>query len=392
MTAVGHEIDNKSYYSINGVIDVENMTFYRPTKVIINLEAIRENVRSLRNYLGTETSLIAVVKADGYGHGSVEAARAALEAGATMVSVATPDEAVELRKHGIGGDILVMATSPIEFAKVAAALRITVSVPGIEWLEALRHERFEHPLKVHLKIDCGMGRSGLREASELRSILKTLDESGQLILDGVFMHFSCADDGYRSSTQEQYDAFMELVKIFPEKPRLVHASNSAATFLYPEFSFDAVRVGIGLYGIAPSDYVRERLPFPLQRSLKMESELVQVKQLKKGSSISYGATYKTTEEEWIGTMPIGYADGLRRGLRGQEVLIAGERMPIVGTICMDQCMVKLPRKMAVGEKVVLIGKQGDEEIEVEEWAVRLDTIPYEIAVSITKRVPRIYGE
>ena len=389
---VGHGIDNEKYYSINEVIDVENMTFYRPTKVIINLEAIRENVRSLKSYLGNETLIIAVVKADGYGHGGVESARAALEAGATMVSVATPDEAVELREHGIGGDILVMATSPIEFAKVAATLRITVSVPGIEWLEALRYEQFEHPLKIHLKIDCGMGRSGLREVSELHSILKLLDESGQFILDGVFIHFSRADESDQSNTHEQYEAFMDFVKLLPERPRLVHASNSAATFLYPEYALNAVRFGIGLYGVPPSDYVGDRLPFQLQRALVMESELVQVKKLKKDSPISYGATYKTAGEEWIGTMPIGYADGLRRGLRGQEVLIAGERMPIVGTICMDQCMVRLSRKMPVGEKVILIGKQGDEEIEMEEWAVRLDTIPYEIAVSITKRVPRIYGE
>ena len=377
---------------INGVIDVENMTFYRPTKAIVNLEAIRENVRSLKSYLGSETSIIAVVKADGYGHGGVKSARAALEAGATMVSVATPDEAVELRKHGIGGDVLVMATSPVEFAKVAAELGITVAVPGIEWLEALGDERFEHPLKIHLKIDCGMGRSGLREVSELQAILKSIDESGQFILDGVFIHFSRADERDQSNTREQYEAFMEFVKLLPERPRLVHASNSAATFLYPEYALNAVRVGIGLYGIPPSDHVRDRLPFQLQRAFAVESELVQVKKLEKDSPISYGGTYKTVEDEWIGTMPIGYADGLRRGLQGQEVLIAGERMPIVGTICMDQCMVRLSRKVSVGEKVVLIGKQGDEEIEMEEWAVRLDTIPYEIAVSISKRVPRIYEE
>ena len=280
---------------INGVIDVENMTFYRPTKAIVNLEAIRENVRSLKSYLGSETSIIAVVKADGYGHGGVKSARAALEAGATMVSVATPDEAVELRKHGIGGDVLVMATSPVEFAKVAAELGITVAVPGIEWLEALGDERFEHPLKIHLKIDCGMGRSGLREVSELHAILKSIDESGQFILDGVFIHFSRADERDQSNTREQYEAFMEFVKLLPERPRLVHASNSAATFLYPEYALNAVRVGIGLYGIPPSDHVRERLPFQLQRALAVESELVQVKKLQKDSPISYGATYKRSK-------------------------------------------------------------------------------------------------
>lgn len=380
------------YYSINEVIDLENMTFYRPTKAIINLEAIKENVKSLKSYLGKETSIIAAVKADGYGHGGVESARAALEAGAMMVSVATPDEALELRRNGISGEILVMAISPIEFAKVAAALRITVTVPGIEWLEALGDERFEYPLKVHLKIDSGMGRVGIREVSELRSTLKMIDQSSQIILDGIFMHFSRADEVNKSTTHNEYEVFMDFVKLLPDRPRLVHASNSAATFLYPEYALNAVRVGIGLYGIPSSDHVRNMLPFELQRAFTVESELVQVRKLKKGSPISYGGNYKTTEDEWIGTMPIGYADGLQRGLRGQEVLIAGERMPIVGTICMDQCMVRLSRKILVGEKVVLIGKQGNEEIEMEEWAVRLGTIPYEIAVSISKRVPRVYQE
>ena len=364
--------------------------FYRPTKAIINLEAIKENVKSLKKYLGNKTSIIAVVKADGYGHGDVESARAALDAGATMVSVATPDEAVRLRKHGISGDILVMAPSPVSFATIAAELGITVAVSGVEWIEAILHEKFKTPLKIHIKIDCGMGRSGLVEANALHAIVEVVEQSEQVILDGVFTQFSCADDGHRSKTEKQYEVFAEFLDMFPEKPRLIHASNSAATFLYPEFALDAVRVGIAMYGIAPSEFVAKRLPFPLKRSLGIESELALVKKLKKDSTISYGATYKVAEDEWIGTIPIGYADGLRRGLRGQEVLIGGERMPIVGTICMDQCMVRLSREMAVGEKVVLIGKQGDEEIEIEEWAERLGTIPYEIAVSFAGRVPRMY--
>ena len=184
--------------------------------------------------------------------------------------------------------------------------------------------------------------------------------------------------------------FMEFVELFPEKPRLVHASNSAATLLYPDYKLDAIRFGIGLYGIAPSEFVQQKLPFPLKRALSLETELAYVKRLEKGGSVSYGATYQSLEDEWIGTLPIGYADGLRRGLRGQEVLIGGVRVPIVGTICMDQCMVKLPEEMPVGEKVVLLGKQGNEEINMEEWAERLDTIPYEIAVSFSKRIPRVY--
>ncbi len=245
-------------------------------------------------------------------------------------------------------------------------------------------------LRIHVKIDSGMGRIGLRDEDALQSLMSVVNSSEQVLLDGIFTHFACADEENPESTEEQFTSFMSLVQTLSEKPRLVHVSNSAATLLYPEYALDAVRFGIGLYGIAPSEYVGGKLPFRLEKSLRIESELAYVKLLEVGNRISYGGTYVTSNAEWIGTIPIGYADGLRRGLRGQEVLIGGERMPIVGTICMDQCMVKLPREMPVGEKVVLIGRQGKEEVTVEEWAERLGTIPYEIAVSIAKRVPRIY--
>lgn len=367
---------------------------YRPTKAVVNLEAIRQNVRALQNYLHDETVIIGVVKADGYGHGIVEVANASLEAGAAMVSVATPDEALYLRNHGITSDILVMAPSPVTFAEVAANQNIIVTVSDVEWLKevASGNTNWEQPLKVHIKIDSGMGRVGVTEESQLMEIIQFLDQqhAGCFKLDGVFTHFSCADDGVAETTQMQCERFKHFVTLFPEKPRLVHASNSAATLLYPEYGFDAVRFGISLYGIAPSSVVKERLPFELESALSIETALSFVKKVSKGQTISYGATYESTEDEWIGTIPIGYADGVKRALRGQEVLIDGQRMPIVGTVCMDQCMVKLPKQYPVGEPVVLIGKQGNEQITIDEWADRIDTISYEIAVSISKRVPREY--
>lgn len=369
-----------------------SMYNYRPTKAIINTDAIQENVKSLKKYLQKDTAVIAVVKADAYGHGIVEVACAALQAGAEMVAVATPDEAVVLRDHGIESDILVMAPTPVEFAQVAADLAISLTVADESWLKEVlaRKRKWKQELKIHVKIDSGMGRVGVREKTVLQEMIALIDSTEDFQLEGAFTHFSCADDGCVQTTKEHFERFEELVAVFPEKPAIVHASNSAATLLYADYALDAVRFGISLYGIAPSGYVAEVLPFPLQRALTLESELSFVKKLKKGQTISYGATYTTEAEEWIATIPMGYADGLKRGLRGQEVLIGGERMPIVGTICMDQCMVKLPREMSVGEKVVLIGQQGNEEITMEEWAERIDTIPYEIAVSISKRVPRIY--
>lgn len=369
-----------------------NIRDYRPTKAIVHTAAIQQNVKSLRTYLRKETAIIAVVKADAYGHGIVEVARAALQAGAEMVAVATPDEAMVLRAHGVKGDILVMAPTSIAFAQVAADLAISVTVADEKWLKEVQEKerKWKKQLKIHVKIDSGMGRVGVRDKVVLEEMIQLIDSTKDLQLEGVFTHFPCADDGCVPTTKAQFDRFKELVAVFPRKPKLVHASNSAATLLYPDYSLDAIRFGISLYGIAPSSIVEKALPFPLQRAMSVESELSFVKKLEKGQSISYGATYTTETDEWIGTIPMGYADGLKRGLRGQEVLIGGERMPIVGTICMDQCMVKLPKEMSVGEKVVLIGKQGDEEITMEEWAEKIDTIPYEITVSISKRVPRVY--
>lgn len=341
---------------------------YRPTKAIVHTGAIQENIKSLRKYLRKETAIIAVVKADAYGHGIVEVARAALQAGVEMVSVATPDEAVLLRENGIESDILVMAPTTIDFAEVAAELAISVTVSDEKWLQEVLSIKsdWKHRLKIHVKIDSGMGRVGVRDKAVLQKMIELINETKGFQLEGAFTHFPCADDGCVQTTKEQFEHFEELVSVFPEKPRLVHASNSAATLLYPEYALDAVRFGIGLYGIAPSNYVAGELPFALRSALSIESELSFVKKLEKGQPISYGATYTTEADEWVGTIPMGYADGLKRGLRGQEVLIGGERMPIVGTICMDQCMVRLPREMPVGEKVVFIGKQGKEEVTMEE--------------------------
>ncbi|MCM3710269.1 alanine racemase [Sporosarcina luteola] len=368
------------------------MENYRPTKAIVNLQAIQENLRNLKRYLPHRTSVIAVVKADGYGHGEVEVARAAIAAGARMVSVATPDEALHLRNCGITADILVMGLSPVRFAEKAAALGIHLAVSDAGWLRQAADyvKEVDHPLSVHVKIDSGMGRIGLRDEIALQDIVEVIEGSTTIRLAGAFTHFACADEENPSQTKEQFKRFIEFVDKFPQRPPLVHASNSAAALLYPQYALDAVRFGISLYGIAPSTYVGAKLPFDLKKAFTLETELAYVKKLGKGERISYGGTYETMHDEWIGTLPVGYADGLKRGLRNQDVLIGGERMPIVGTICMDQCMVKLTREFAAGEKVTLIGRQGDEEITMEEWADRLGTIPYEIAVTVGKRVPRIY--
>ncbi|PIC79464.1 alanine racemase [Sporosarcina sp. P18a] len=367
-----------------------NETQYRPTRAVINTAAIEQNAQHLISYLPKETKLIAVVKSDGYGHGVAQAASAALQAGADMFAVATPDEAMTLRKTQPTTDILVLGFSPVSFAAVAAKHRIILTVTSENWVKQVRAQQpFDNKCRIHVKIDSGMGRIGVRTEEELTRLAKSIQQS-DLSIDGVFTHFARADEENREPTQRQFERFMRLVSCLPEKPRLIHASNSAGILLFPEYALDAVRFGISLYGIPPSHIVAKQLPFKLERALTIETELTYVKQMAAGEEISYGGTYKAAEGEWIGTLPVGYADGLRRSLRGQEVLIDGKRVPIVGTICMDQCMIRLPREYPEGEKVILIGKQGNEEIMIEEWSERLNTIPYEVAVTISTRIPRVY--
>ena len=371
--------------------EMEQTKWGRPTVAAINLEAIRENVRNTARMAGPDTGVIAVVKADGYGHGAVRVAEAALDAGAMMLAVATPDEAVELREAGLKADILLLGASPVPFARVAAEMGIIITADSPAWMEKVAGEApdFGRPLRVHLKVDTGMGRLGVRSGEDLLRMYRTA-RAAKIMVDGVFTHFATADEPDNDVWRKQASGFREAVALLPERPRLVHASNSAAAFIHPECKFDAVRLGISMYGIAPSGFVGERLPFPLSPALTLSTELVHVKRIGRGDTVSYGATYQATGDEWVGTIPIGYADGFLRGLGGQDVLIGGRRCPVVGRVCMDQCMVRLPREMAPGEPVILLGKQGDEEIRPDEWADRLGTIPYEVVVTLSKRIPRVY--
>ncbi len=365
--------------------------FYRPTRALINLEAIKENVRQLKEYLQPNVQIMAVVKANAYGHGDVEVAEAAIEAGATILAVATPDEALHLRNFFPNIEILILGYSPGSFAQVAANKNITLTAFSTEWISNLNLDYNNAPLKVHIKIDTGMGRIGVTTISEFLSLYELIGSTDGLMLDGVFTHFATADEEDDSYFVKQETKFKEFIQMLPKKPRLVHAANTA-TMLTKETSlhYDAVRFGISMYGLAPSPYIKTKLPFPIQQAFSLESELVAVKLLQKGESVGYGATFTANEPTYVGTIPIGYADGLIRKLAGQEVLVDGKRVPIIGRICMDQCMIALPTAYNIGEKVTLIGKQKDEEITIDEWATKVETINYEIPCIITARVPRVH--
>ncbi len=362
------------------------METYRPTKAIIDLTAIRSNLAAFQQRAG-DAQVIAVVKADGYGHGAEAVAREALSAGVRLLAVATPDEALELRRKGITSDLLVMGAVPLSFVEIAAAENIIVTAVSLEWIEQTKQIIKEQPLRVHLKVDTGMGRLGV-QPEQAEAAFAALG-SGKFSFDGIFTHFATADEENTALFDQQAARMKQVLERLPEGV-LVHVSNSAAASMHPSVAYDAVRIGISLYGIAPSPFVAEHSPVTLRPALSLQTEIVHVKKVAAGATISYGATYQSSGEEWIATLPIGYADGMLRSLQGQEVLVRGERAPIVGRICMDQCMIRLPGQLPVGEPVQLIGQQGENRVPIDEWAEKMGTIPYEVPCILTKRVPRIY--
>ncbi|KGX87834.1 alanine racemase [Pontibacillus marinus] len=367
-------------------------TFYRDSWVEIRLDAIKENMKQLQKTLDDKTGIYAVVKANAYGHGDVQVAQAALESGAYGLAVSLLDEALILREAGVEAPILVMGWVRPEDAPVAVKYNITLTAFQTEWVESVKNQSYEGALSLHLKWDSGMGRIGVRTKEELHELLLSCQDE-KIQIDGIFTHFATADEldlSYFHKQQERFEILLEEFNRHWNEDVEIHTGNSAASMRFPEKMHHVVRFGISMYGLYPSTDVKALEPIPLQPAFSLHSKLIHVKKLPKGESISYGATYTTSSEEWIGTVPLGYADGWIRKLQGMEVLVEGKRMPIVGRICMDQFMVRLDQPYPVGTKVTLIGKQMDQEITIDEIADYLDTINYEIPCMISYRVPRIY--
>lgn len=365
--------------------------YYRDTWAEINLDHISYNMEKMKRHIGENVKVFAVVKANGYGHGDEEVAREAVNSGASYLAVAFLDEAVALRKKGITAPILVLGMCRPEDVKIAAENQISLTVFQKHWL---REAKVVLPsgarLAIHVKLDTGMGRLGVRDKEELKDLETFIKDNPSFYLEGVYTHFATADELDFTYFEQQMKRFQEMISCFEARPEFIHTSNSAAALIHPETHHNAVRMGISMYGLTPSPEIEPVLPFRLKPAFSLHTKLVHVKKINKGERLSYGATYEAAEDEWIGTLPIGYADGWIRKLQGQEVLIEGRRFPIVGRICMDQCMVKLPGELPIGTIVTLIGKQGEEYISVDEVAEKLETINYEITCMAAGRIPRVY--
>lgn len=363
---------------------------YRPAWIEINLAAIKANIHELQGHLLPMTKIFAVVKANGYGHGDLAVAKAAIEAGVSALAVSLLEEAIHLREAGITVPILVLGWVSPTFASVAVKYDIMLTIFQREWLLEIQNSDFTGRLDVHIKLDTGMGRIGIRSEQELTSFMQEIDVD-RLRVTGLFTHFSTADEADETYFKEQVQRFEQFVQIVKEnysEPIVLHTGNSAAAMRFPEQMLDYVRFGIGMYGLYPSLHVKEHRPFKLEPVLSLFAQLIHVKRVDPGSKVSYGATYTAEKEEWVGTIPLGYADGIQRKWQGLDVLIDGKRMPLVGRICMDQCMVKLDQSYPVGTEVTFVGRQGDQVISLEEVAEQLGTINYEVACLFSSRIPR----
>lgn len=372
----------------------------RPAWAEIDLGAIRHNARVLRD-LVAPAELCAVVKAWGYGHGPVQVARAALQGGATSLAVALVEEGRQLRGAGIGAPVLLLSEPPPPAMTEVVRLALTPTVYTEEGVGALSDAVVASPrvapFPAHVKVDTGMHRVGAAPEEALRIALDVATRP-ELELRGLWTHFAVADELESSFTAEQLALFLDVVGRLGRRgvrPRVLHAANSAAALCHPSTRMDMVRCGVAVYGLAPSpDVAQDGRCSALRPALSLRARVSFVKEVEAGDRLSYGLRYAVSRRSVVATVPLGYADGVTRSLssRGGQVLIGGRRYPIAGSVTMDQVLIDCgpAADVAVGDVVVLLGRQGAEEITAWEWAERTGTIAYEVVCGVSARVPRIY--
>jgi alanine racemase len=366
----------------------------------INLDNIAHNVREIRRVTSNKAELMGVVKADAYGHGVVQVSRVLLENGVTRLAVATLDEAIQLRRNNFDVPVLILGyTDP---ARVMEILEydITQTVFGHDLAEALSDAAVKtgREAKIHIKVDTGMTRIGFMAGGSAVKDIGQISRLPGITIEGLFTHFASADEKDESYTRMQFEKFLgidaELNRAGITIP-IRHAANSAAIIRFSEMHMGMVRPGLILYGLYPSDETNMG-KISLKPAMSLKADVIRVENVRGNTPVSYGKRFVTSRESRIATIPVGYADGYSRLLSGKShVLINGQRFPVVGSICMDQCMVdvtgaEIPVK--AGDEAVLIGRQGEDEITADELASLIGTINYEVVSQVNKRIPRFYTE
>lgn len=369
----------------------------RPTWAEVDLSCLANNLKMFRRLLPPRIRIMAVIKADGYGHGAYEVSRVALQEGASMLGVASLEEGLELRQKGINSPILILGyTDPCQ-NHLLLEKDLTPAISHWEAALSLSQQALAAGKKVpvHVKLDTGMSRFGLREPAGIISLLEKLSVLPGIYVEGLFTHFATADEMEKGFMAEQLQRFNAVIREGEKKGiriPLKHAANSAAAIAFPQSHLDMVRIGIGMYGYYPSDEVsREKIK--LLPVLSLKSRIVLLKKIPPGTPVSYGRTFTAAAETLVAVVPLGYGDGYSRQLSNSGVmLVRGRKVPVIGRVCMDLTMLDVGAVPDVreGDEVVVYGKQGSQEITVEQVARQLGTISYELLCNINSRIPRIY--
>lgn len=365
----------------------------RPTIAYVDLEKLRQNLINIKN--STSARVMMVVKADAYGHGAVRCAKQAEKVGIDYLGVASVEEGVQLRNNNIKLPILCLGpiSSGSEENCILNEIEQAVGTPEEVVKLSKSADKLKKEARIHIKIETGMHRTGVRAGEDLTQLLNQIKQCKNIKIKGVFTHFAQADTFDKSYTQNQVKEFENAVKQIKSTLGdcgIVHASNSAGILSYPEYKFDMVRAGIVCYGYYPSSKTKQTVK--IKPVLSFKTAIVAINTLKKGESVSYGSRFTADKDMLVAVLPVGYGDGYKRILSNKgEVLILGKRARILGTVCMDMTMVDVTEIGAkIGDEVTLIGTDGNEEITADELAMHAQTISYEIMLSLTPRVPKVY--
>jgi alanine racemase len=374
-----------------------NQLSYRDTWAEISLDHIKNNYLQFRQFVHPHAKIMAVVKADGYGHGAIEIAKTAIEAGADYLAVALVDEAIKLRLSGITQPILVLGYTPTRSIRAAILENITLTVFDHEVLDEVivQADSLSKTASIHLKIDTGMSRIGVTSSDDALILAKKAMKAKNVCLEGVFTHFANADSENSELTYVQFNKFQSIVEYLENNCIYIpikHCCNSAATMRFPEMHLDMVRIGVSLYGLYPDASLKNH-SIQLKQAMTLKTKIAAIKKVAALQAISYGWTWKAERVSLIATLPLGYADGLSRLLSNRgKVLIHGQKSAIAGRVCMDQTMIDITdiQNCSVGDVVTIFGESCSSFQSVDEIAHLMGTINYEVVCLIGKRVPRVY--
>ena len=387
-------------YSPNSISREQNrvhtMMKHYPITAEINLAALKHNIQEIRRIVKPETKIIAVVKANAYGHGMITMAKSALEFGVDSLAVARASEAIQLRENNISSPILVLGYTTEDEIELLINSNVTFTVYDLNTATTISQyaKKLSKQATVHIKIDTGMSRLGFITTLETVEKIKKIKKLPNIYLEGVYTHFADADNYDKSYTIMQLKLFKKFLNMLKENNidiPIKHAANSTAIINFPDAHFDAVRPGIAIYGLYPSDSInKDKLKLHPVMTLKVQ--VAQVKTITKGTKVGYGCSFIADHNMRIATLPIGYADGFTRMLKHGEVIIKGKKAPVIGTICMDQCMIDIDDipNVKMGDEAIIIGTQKNNSIKMDDIAKKLNTINYEVACMVSSRIPRTY--